>query len=572
MLNEYKNINSKLSKKTKLDINKATFFSLISIILDSVSIVLIVPILTAIISPEYIQEILENFNLAKLVANKNLALMFSIAYIVSFVLANIYRIWCSNYVLKITKSYKVDLIYKFAKSLLSNNQFREEKKTEAYYTNLITKEVDLHTQYAFTEIINIKRDITLVFIAFLVGIYNFGAYLFLAFPLLMPLLFIIKKLNKIRIKKIAKQRQIAEYFKFKSIKEFFYLFVDIYVKKKGENFISIISRETKNLLDIERRQTLYRQSLKPIAEIYIAIVLLIIFILLANSNTFSKEIQLSYMVYVMILVTKILPSINKIQQSFYNLSFIANTTKNIYSTVENFNNPKNKINDDLKNKLIFKDIKIKNGNTFLLSVDNFEVNLGDVIRISGKSGSGKSSIFNLILGLNKPLTGEISALGYSVHYLNNSLLEKVGYVAQETRLFNGSLAENVSFGVEKELIDTKKVNKILEKVGLKYLVEREKAGIWQEIVSENFQLSGGERQKIGIARALYDEPKLLLLDEITTSLDSASRDEIYNLIEKISSTNDRIILFISHEVTVPIDYDYEIKIENAKARFNSYCG
>jgi ABC-type bacteriocin/lantibiotic exporter with double-glycine peptidase domain len=288
---------------------------------------------------------------------------------------------------------------------------------------------------------------------------------------------------------------------------------------------------------------------------------------MVNFNSFTKEVQLGYMIYIMILVTKILPSVNKIQQSLYHLSFISATSNLIYSTIENFKKTISTPNKNSENKLIFNNIKIQNGETFFLSVEDFEVSLGKTIRIKGKSGSGKSSILNLILGLNKPVTGNISLIGYDVHYPNNELLEKIGYVAQETRLFNGTLAENIAFGLKKEFIDIKKVHQIIEKVGLQYLVKREKEGIWQEITSENYQLSGGEKQKIGIARALYNDPKILLLDEITTSLDYISKNDIYNLIKSVCFDKDKIVLFISHEDDVPLSFNYEISINNNKAKF-----
>ena len=163
-------------------------------------------------------------------------------------------------------------------------------------------------------------------------------------------------------------------------------------------------------------------------------------------------------------------------------------------------------------------------------------------------------------------------MGETANYSNDALLKKIGYVPQETRLLNASLAENVSFGVKKDLINIEKVKQIIKQVGLNYLVDREKDGIWQKVSSENLELSGGEKQKLGIARALYDNPKLILFDEITTSLDKVSRAEIYDLIKTISSDKNKIILLISHEENVPINFDYEININNGIGKFGSYHG
>ncbi len=222
MLKEYLKLSTNFNNKTKKNVIKATFFSLLSIILDTISIVLIIPILTSIISPEYIETLIEKFNIQIFADYKNLSLVFSLIFLITFILAQSFKIWCSNYILKITKIYKVDLIDQFINSILSNNEYREEKKTEAYYLNLITKEIDLHTQYAFSQIINISRDVIILVIAFIIGVINFGFILFLVVPLFIPLFFVIKKLNNYRINKLREQRKSIENLKFSSIKEFFF--------------------------------------------------------------------------------------------------------------------------------------------------------------------------------------------------------------------------------------------------------------------------------------------------------------------------------------------------------------
>ena len=573
MLKELKWFYDKLDCKTKRDTNKATFFNFIAIILESISIVMIVPILTAIISPEYTKDIIHRLGLSNIIGEyENLALIFSLIFLLSFIFSNIYRIWSSNYLMNILNIYKANLISKLTNSLIEINNYKKEEKTESYRINLLTKEVDLHTQLVFNELINLKRDFILLILAFVIGVYNFGLYLFLILPLLWPLMLLIKKLNNIRIKSLAKKRETAEYFKLKNVKEFFYLIIDIYVKRRSKHFINIVSDSSKNLLDIERKQFLFRQSIKPIAEIYVVSLLMILILLVSNLNNFSREDGLSYMVIVMLFVTKVIPAINKIQVSLYNFEFMSSTTHKLYDIINDLPEKNIQNNKNLENKLIFENVTIKNGDSFLLSVDDFEIKLGNSLRIRGESGSGKSSIFNLILGLKKPFSGSIKAMGETANYSNDALLKKIGYVPQETRLLNASLAENVSFGVKKDLINIEKVKQIIKQVGLNYLVDREKDGIWQKVSSENLELSGGEKQKLGIARALYDNPKLILFDEITTSLDKVSRAEIYDLIKTISSDKNKIILLISHEENVPINFDYEININNGIGKFGSYHG
>jgi len=573
MFKELKWFYKKLDHKTKRDTNKASIISFIGIILEAISLVMIIPVLTSIISPEYIKDLIQRLGLSNIIREyQNLPLIFSLIFFLTFLFSAIYRIWSSNYLMNILNIYKIKLITDLTNSFAKTNDYKKEEKTESYCINLLTKEVDLHTQLVFTELINLKRDFALLFFGLFIGLYNFGLYLFLILPLLLPIVLLIKKLNNLRVNTLAKKRETADYIKLKNIKEFFYLLMDIYVKRQSKHFINKISDSSKNLVDIERKQALYRHIIKPIAETYAVLLLMMLTFLVMSFDNFSKEDALNYMVIIVLFITKILPAVNKIHVSLYNFKFMNNSTRKLYDVVTSIPEKIIQNNKNLENKLIFEKVKIKNGDSFFLSIDDFEIKLGNSLRILGKSGSGKSSIFSLILGLKKPFSGIVKAMGETVNYSNDALLKKIGYVPQETKLLNASLAENIAFGLKKDLINTERVKQVIKQVDLEYLVDREKDGIWYEVSSENPELSGGEKQKLGIARALYDDPKLILLDEITTSLDKISKVEIYNLIKTISSDKNRILLFISHEEDLPINFDYEININNGIGKFGPYHG
>ena len=247
---------------------------------------------------------------------------------------------------------------------------------------------------------------------------------------------------------------------------------------------------------------------------------------------------------------RILPSINKIINCLQSL-------KNNSASIENLQNELNRkilINkrSDLK-KFNFKNqfLEIKNLNykysgsevTTLKNID-LKIKKGEAVGIIGESGAGKSTLLDIILGLLPATEGEVSIFGNNLTEAINSWQNEIGYVSQNIYLMDDTIKKNIALGVEEEKINEDKVYDVINLSQLNSFIHKEGNNI-ESIVGERGQrISGGEKQRIGIARALYNNPSLLVLDEATSALDLKTEKEITNIIQSLKGKT--TILIVSH--------------------------
>ena len=176
------------------------------------------------------------------------------------------------------------------------------------------------------------------------------------------------------------------------------------------------------------------------------------------------------------------------------------------------------------------------------------INKGEKIGIRGTSGVGKTTLFNLILGLYKPTSGYIAI---DDERLSDNNIRKwqnsIGYVSQNVFIADMTLAENIALGYSPETIDYNRINKVVEMSDLKEFVATLDNGVNSRIGEQGCRLSGGQRQRIGIARALYKNSDVLFFDEATSSLDGQTEENINNSIRKLSDDNRQLtIVVIAH--------------------------
>ena len=184
------------------------------------------------------------------------------------------------------------------------------------------------------------------------------------------------------------------------------------------------------------------------------------------------------------------------------------------------------------------------------TIENLSLSIkkGERIGIQGASGIGKTTLFNLMLGLYKPTSGSILIDNTPLSAENiRKWQNAVGYVSQSVFITEGTIAENIAFGCRHNEIDMQRIKEVIESADLKEFVDGLESGIDTRIGEQGSRLSGGQRQRIGIARALYKGCDVLLFDEATSSLDNHTEHNINQSIEQLSAQNKSLtIVIIAH--------------------------
>lgn len=185
---------------------------------------------------------------------------------------------------------------------------------------------------------------------------------------------------------------------------------------------------------------------------------------------------------------------------------------------------------------------------------SFDAKTGETVAFVGPSGSGKSTLMKLLVGLYRPLDGKILYNGLDeteIHF--DDLRRQIGFVTQDTNLFSGTIRENLMF-VNPAATEAQ-LNDALKKASCTGLLSRAENGLDTMIGEGGLKLSGGEKQRISIARALLRKPHLLIFDEATSALDSLTEEEITNTIREISSEKEQITILIAHRLSTIMHAD-----------------
>ena len=194
---------------------------------------------------------------------------------------------------------------------------------------------------------------------------------------------------------------------------------------------------------------------------------------------------------------------------------------------------------------------------------SFTVSLGETVAFVGPSGSGKTTLVKLLVGLYRPRSGDIRYDGFSIDDIDlDALRERIGLVTQDTQLFSGTIRENLLF-VNPSASD-QECMAVLKKAACQSLLARADKGLDSVIGEGGVKVSGGEKQRLSIARALLRGPNLLVFDEATSSLDSLTEEEISETIRDVSMRKDLITILIAHRLSTVLHADKIYVLERGR--------
>ncbi|MDC0865577.1 ATP-binding cassette domain-containing protein [bacterium] len=220
---------------------------------------------------------------------------------------------------------------------------------------------------------------------------------------------------------------------------------------------------------------------------------------------------------------------------------------------------------DFNQKINLKNINYSypNSNKQVLKNINIEIFKGESIGIIGETGSGKSTLIDLIMGLLIPSSGEIILDNISI--TNPNLLSYqniIAHVSQDIFLVNDSFTKNIAFGIDSEMINNKRVIECAKKAQAHNFISSSKHEYETSVGERGVQLSGGQIQRIGIARALYKKAEIIIFDEATSALDSDTENKVMNSIGELNKT--LTIIMIAHRLTTLFNCDKIIKLDSGK--------
>lgn len=315
--------------------------------------------------------------------------------------------------------------------------------------------------------------------------------------------------------------------------------------------IERLNKTTYKILGLELRKVKYVRSMSFLQGTTVNLVrsnMVIVLLLLIFQNTISAGQYFSFLFYSFFLFGP-LQELGNIMLSWREADVSLHNFKKILSRPID-QKPKDPISIEKLTRLTFDRISFKHqtAKANALTDISFETSSGQTIAFVGPSGAGKSTLVKLLVGLYHPQEGEVLYNRIPSNKIDlDALREKIGFVTQDTQLFSGTIRENLLF-VKPSATD-EECYKVLKQAACYTLLARADNGLDSVIGEGGVKVSGGEKQRLSIARALLRQPDILVFDEATSSLDSITEEEITNTIKQVSNATEHITIIIAHRLS-----------------------
>ena len=212
--------------------------------------------------------------------------------------------------------------------------------------------------------------------------------------------------------------------------------------------------------------------------------------------------------------------------------------------------------------LVIKDLHVNIGDKEILTGVNLSIKRGETHALMGPNGSGKSTLIDLILGLLTPNSGQVFIDGQDIQDSIRLWQDQIGYVPQAIYLTDDSLRRNIAFGLADEQIDNAAVERAIQAAQLEEFVASLPEKQETMVGERGVRLSGGQRQRIGIARALYHDPGVLVLDEATSSLDTATELEIMKTVNELHGR--KTVIIVAHRLSTVENCDRLYRLDQGR--------
>jgi ATP-binding cassette, subfamily B, bacterial PglK len=547
----YKDFIKYLFKNFRFKVIKILIFSILETLFEIFSIIILIGALTILLTKGSSEGFLANF-VGKFDFDFNNQLNLFYLIILIYIIKNVGLVFL--------QWLKLDLCGKIYKKISQSTYRALLKKNNLFFNNFssgdLAQNVMAESEYTKSVIISFVAIITelliIMMMFIIIGLQNFHnasiTILFLSFSSYMYYFFMRKKNIELGEKR--------HFFSIKIMNLLFHSLAQhklIVLSDKIKFFLKRFSNKIKVIYQVSRDQMTIQYSARLWLECSVLLILIFTITPLIKSENISNT-NISDILVISIISLRFVPSFTNILGSYSTIQYGVKAVSNIMNILkdqkdESIIQPTNIQFNELTLKSIY--FKYENNKEFVIEDFNKILQNKSLVGIKGDNGSGKSTLLKIIAGLIKPDTGQVMINQKSIYddeILFYNWKKNIGYADQRLIFSNESVLKTVAFGEEDKNISQDRVIDCLKKVGLLdfFMSKTDKLNM---IIGENgLKLSGGQLQRLNIARALYLKPKILILDEVTNNLDIKSQEELLKLLNLLK--NNSLIITATHSDNV----------------------
>ncbi len=553
-------LNAVLNRSQKRRVAGLLFLILIGAVLETLGVSMILPIVTAIVEPDVLTDNPAAVKISSLLGLESLeefVIAMIVALILIFVLKNAYLLF----------------MYYVQHTFICNNQFLISRdlleiyfnKPYEFYLNANTSDV-LRTVYSDTTgVFSLLLECIQFLSEFIIAVCLGLVLLVIDFQMMLVmcvLLFGVTGLTALLFKpkmgRIGQEARVRQSRMYNSIIQSIMGIKDVKIFAKEASFLEEYENNGRKFYDLSRNQQVFGSAPRLLIEsVCIGGVLGYLGVMIALGRSVTS--MLPQLTAFALAAVRLMPCASRMSTYLANIAYYKPTLDFVYENVEMPQNARG--GQDRKvslsgsdEKLPFaREIRVENlsyqyphSDKKIFDGADMTIPIGKSVGIVGKSGAGKTTLVDIMLGLLDAQEGKVFCDGTDVLSNYAGWLHNIGYIPQSINLIDDTIRANVAFGIPREKVEETRVWEVLEEAQLTSFVKEQPQGLDTEIGERGIRMSGGQRQRLGIARALYHDPELLILDEATSALDNDTEAAIMEAINNFHGR--KTMLIIAHRL------------------------
>ena len=578
MIKIVKKMNLLLDKKQKTKMVVIIFLMLVGGVLESLSISVVIPVVSVLIDPQAVEKnelFSKIYHIMGLSNVMQFAVLMMLALILVFVLKNLFLFFQNVVQLKFVYTNQ------FATSRRMMINFM--KRPYEYYLNADTAVIqrsitsDVNNMYGL--ILNVLQLISevVVFLCLVAVLLVVDAQMIMVVSiLLVGVLALIKMVLKPILIKAGKENQDYYSGLFKWIEQSVMGIKEIKIANKEQYFIKEYAKCGYGYVHAVQKYNLFNATPRLLIET-VCISGLVIYILIVMLQGAEVTDMLPQLTTFGLAAMRLIPSANRMNNHLNNISYFEPffmgvsdhlqdeiNDSNIEYGEKEYQNTKQIEKLEIKKSIRLEDITYRypGGHQLIFDHADMEIPIGAAVGIVGSSGSGKTTVVDILLGLLELQSGKIYADETDIKEHYEEWLKNIGYIPQTIFMIDSTIRRNVAFGIPEEEIDDERVWEVLREAQLDEFVRSLPEGLDTGIGERGIRLSGGQRQRIGIARALFEDPQILVLDEATSALDNDTEAAIMESINRLHGK--KTLIIIAHRLQTIEKCDIVYRVELGK--------